>query len=148
MSADYIPPAMRATFLIEHRLVMDKHHNEVLIGLGFDESRRLVHYWNEPATVNRLNRQDKYALEEKHKRAHMWWRRCSIVHALSARDMTASEAFEVGRAAWDSQSALSDLERHTKEFDAMIATVPQDCRLAAIHGWLNAFDDEADRLRR
>ncbi|MGE9007171.1 hypothetical protein ACO2JO_01210 [Leptospira interrogans] len=148
MSADYILPAMRAKLLIEHRLVMDNHQNEVLVGLSSDESRRLVHYWNEPATTKRQDRKDKHTLDEKHRRAHMWWRRCSTVHDLSARDMTASEAFEIGRAAWNSQSALSDLERHTKDFDAMIATVPQDRRLAAIHGWLNAFDDEADRLSR
>ena len=61
--------------------------------------------------------------------------------------MTAEDAFDVGRAAWVARRAMYDPSAHTADFDRMIAEVPRDLRQAAIHGWLNAFDDEDDRIR-
>lgn len=142
-----LPDQLRVTYMSENRLVTDRLGNEVFIGLGRDESERLARYWQLSAIPDRQDRQDKYALEERHNRGRVWWQR-----ALQAPDdasttaMTAEAAFEVGRVAWNGQRALSDLAEHMQDFDRMIAGVPSPFRLAAIHGWLNAFDDEADRI--
>ena len=143
-----LPDQLRATYTSENRLVTDRLGNEVFIGLSRDESERLARYWQLSAIPDRQARQDKFALEERHDRGRVWWQRAlQAPEDASSTAMTAEAAFDVGRAAWNGRHALSDLAEHMQDFDRMIASVPSPFRRAAIHGWLNAFDDDADRIR-
>lgn len=76
----------------------------------------------------------------------MWCNRLPQSKASATSVMSAEEAFETGRAAWDGRRALSDLAGHVRDFDQMIDLVPGHLHLAALSGWLNAFEDEAARL--
>lgn len=139
--------AMREGLAAENKIVVWKG-SETLIGLTRDETERLLSYWQASGRTPRENRQDRIYVEERHHRAAVWWQRA--LHApesVPTVDMTPEAAFEAGQLAWDGQRARADLSAHMQDFDGMIARVPGDLRLAAVHGWLSAFDDEADRIR-
>ncbi|UCI10420.1 hypothetical protein [Mesorhizobium sp. B1-1-8] len=142
-----LPAELRQTFSAQRRLVVDHAGNELFVGLSRDESERLAGYWRQPASLDHQERRDKIALEEGHQRARIWWQRALLAQDGSNVEMSAEQAFEIGRSAWDRRRALSGGPDHILDFDKMIAKVPRDVRLAAVHGWLNAYDDEADRLR-
>lgn len=143
-----LPDQLRATYASENRLVADRLGKEVFVGLSRDESERLARYWQQTGRTWRDDRRDKQTLEERHSRGQIWWLRALNAPAEGGPAiMTADAAFEAGRAAWDMRRALSDLPGHLADFDRMIVAVPDEHRLAAINGWLNAFDDESDRIR-
>ncbi|MER8489343.1 hypothetical protein NKH53_13830 [Mesorhizobium australicum] len=139
---------LRNRLSAENRLVPGKADCEVLVGLSRDESERLVRHWQQPAMADRQERRETSDLEDRHSRARVWWQRTlQMSETPNSSRMTAEEAFESGRSAWHGRNALEDLSQHMRDFDAMIVAVPKHLHLAALNGWLNAYDDEADRLR-
>jgi hypothetical protein len=133
----------RAKFATNNELGADSHGNEVLIGLDYDESNRHVRYLRGP--MHRRTRDeaaDARYLLGRHQRAMIFWKLAIKLPDCLNEEMSAEGAFEVGREAWNAHAGATQLS----DFSKMIGTVPLALRLAALNGWLNAFDDEADRL--
>ena len=81
-------------------------------------------------------------MDGRHQRALLFWT-AALSKPDCERSLTPTEAFEVGREAWKADAGL----RQHEDFSNMIAGVPIALRMAALNGWLNAFDDEEIRLR-
>jgi hypothetical protein len=140
----HISDPERARFAANSEITTDSWGNEVLVGLSHDESNRHATHLR-PRAGRRTPEEvaDARYLDGRHLRAMVFWRIAAVVPDCNNRKMTAEDAFEVGRMAWKAYAGVDQL----LHFSEMIGSVPVELRLAALNGWLCAFDDEADRFK-
>lgn len=123
-------------------LATERSGREIFVGLDHAESERLVRLRR---MLKRAKTEAKEArdLEERHGRALVFWRLALVTPEPHGNSISSQNAFDRGYAAWGAFTSSQRLE----DFKAMIVDIPREHRLAALNGWLAAFDDEAGRLR-
>jgi len=129
--------------LNQGELVFDKEGWEIYVGLDRAESERHITLMR-MLRRHRADARDAKELRERHKRALVFWRRALALPEESTNATTAQTAFDLGYAAWNAFAG----DRQLVDFEKIIVQVPKDQRLAALNGWLAAFDDEGARLRK
>jgi hypothetical protein len=134
----------RAKLLENGEIGLDRWGNEVLIGLTSDESQRHLQYVHSRMRPKaRHEKTDARYLRDRHKRAMLFWKAAQEEPDKSTKEMSAEEAFETGGGAWKAYAGVDQIS----DFREMIRSVPAAVRMAALNGWLVAFDDEAERLK-
>jgi len=128
---------------LKDHLAEDRFQEEILIGLSRAESEQFLWLKSVPHRQSSDRDHLRY-LEERHDRAMHFWRISHSLDRPGTAQMTAEEAFDRGYKAWPAYAGA----RQNDDFAAMIKQIPSEHRLFALNGWLTAFDDEEDRLRR
>lgn len=123
-------------------LAIDRAGNEIFVGLERPDSDRYALLVSGPVTLE--ERRKITPLEERHKRAMVLWK---IINSLpgfpsTGPTMSADEAFTLGYEAYKP----ADASKSYNGFRQVIGDLPTEFRLAALNGWLQAFDDLASKL--
>ena len=121
----------------------DRRGDEILVGLDRAESERYISLMR-MSPRHQDDSDDARYLEARHKRSMHFWTIALAAGDSCAIPRTPENAFDLGFKAWNAFAGIRQID----DFKAMIVQVPKEQRLAALNGWLAAFDDEAARLRR
>jgi hypothetical protein len=130
----------RARLEPDHHLVIDRN-DELFVGLDRAESERYV-----TLVIRRRGADANEAarLQNRHNRAIFFWRIALAAEGFPTSPMTRDCAFNLGLEAWKAFAGGGQIA----DFEAMIVQVPKEQHLAALNGWLAAFDDEAVKVHR